>query len=107
MRILLDEDLPVQLRHLFPGHEVRTVQYMGWNGLANGELLAMAKGEFDVLVTGDSGIPFQQNISEEDVAVVVLVADSNTRSELEAPVPHVLDVLPTLNRGDVVRISAD
>lgn len=97
----------MQLRHLFPGHEVRTVQYMGWNGLTNGELLAMAKGEFDALVTGDSGIPFQQSISEEDVALVVLVAKSNTRSELEELVPRVLDLLPTLNRGDVVRISAD
>ena len=107
MKILLDEDLPVQLRHVFPDHEVRTVQYMGWNGQTNGELLASAKREFDVLITGDKSMPFQQSITEEDVALIVIAANSNTRSELAALVPRILEVLPTLNRGEIVRVPAD
>ncbi len=63
MRILLDESLPRKLALEFSGHEVQTVQKHGWSGLKNGELLRRASAEFDVLVTGDQNIEYQQNLA--------------------------------------------
>ena len=58
MRILLDESLPRRLGFELAGHDVSTVQQAGWTGLKNGELLRQAKGQFDVLVTGDQNIQY-------------------------------------------------
>lgn len=56
MRVLLDECVPRQLRRELPGHDVRTVQEMGWTGTENGALLHLANGRFDVLLTVDQRI---------------------------------------------------
>jgi len=57
MKVLLDENLPHDLRHFLPGHEVFTVAFLGWAGVENGALLAKAAGEgFGVVVTKDAGI---------------------------------------------------
>ena len=61
MRILLDESLPGKPGQALAGREVRTVQQAGWSGLENGELLRRAKGSFDVFVTGDQYLEFQQS----------------------------------------------
>ncbi len=63
MRILLDEQLPRQLAPYFVGHDVRTTQEQGWAGLKNGALLkqALAAG-FEVFITGDQNLEFQQNL---------------------------------------------
>ena len=53
MRLLLDECVPKRLKRELPGHEVRTVQDMGWAGIKNGALLALADGQFDTLLTVD------------------------------------------------------
>jgi hypothetical protein len=71
VRVLLDEDLPLGLtRHLSP-HQAEHVSKLGWKGLSNGDLLrdAVAAG-FDVLLTGDAHLPFQQDLSQHDTAVV-------------------------------------
>ncbi len=99
--------MPEDLRFWFPGHEVRTVRYMRWRGNVNGALLALARDEFDVVVTRDGSIPYQQRITGEDVAVVILDAKSNEQADLEPLIPRVLDILTTLNRGDVVWVSGD
>jgi len=79
VRILLDEQLPRQLAPYFVGHDVRTTQEQGWAGLKNGALLrqALAAG-FEVFVTGDKNLEFQQNLKVSGLFVVVLVAPSNT-----------------------------
>lgn len=75
MRVLLDEDLPHQLRHHIPNHDVFTVSFMGWKGLKNGELLGMVeKGGFNVFVTGDKKLNSQQNLTGRTMGVVVLSA---------------------------------
>jgi hypothetical protein len=64
MRVLLDEQLPRLLRHHFPGHFVRTVRQQGWMGLRNGDLMRRAAGSgFEVFVTADQGLQFQQNLA--------------------------------------------
>ena len=65
MKVLLDENLPHRLRHRLGSHEVSTVSYMGWAGLKNGELLKAAEAAgFEVLVTGDQTLPYEQNLAE-------------------------------------------
>jgi predicted nuclease of predicted toxin-antitoxin system len=106
MRVLLDECLPRRLRSDLPGHEVRTVPEAGWAGLSNGELLTLAAASFDVFLTVDRNLTFQQNLSGLQVAVVVLVATGNDLDTLRPLMPRVLELLSTLARGQVVRVGA-
>lgn len=73
MRILLDESLPRRLISELSGHTVSTVTDQGWSGLENGELLRAAVDQFDVFLTADQNLEYQQNLSELPLSVVVLV----------------------------------
>ena len=73
MRILFDQATPVPIRTHLKGHEVRTAAQQGWDTLKNGELLAAAEADgFDVLLTTDKNMPYQQNLAGRKIAVVVL-----------------------------------
>jgi hypothetical protein len=73
VRVLLDEDLPHKLRTAIPNHDVSTVSYVGWNGLKNGELLRMAEDSgFEIFVTADKKLSYQQNMKGRALALVVL-----------------------------------
>ncbi len=80
---------------------------MGWDGLKNGELLAKAEIDFDVFVTGDRNLTFQQDVTKFDMSVVVLQAESIQLEHLVPLIPKVLTVLSTLASGQVVYISAE
>lgn len=95
MRILLDESLPRDLIALLPGHEVATVRTAGWSGVKNGKLLALAATRFDVFVTADRNLEFQQNPAALPVAVVVLAA---RRTRIEAIRPLLPELLALLNQ---------
>ncbi len=86
MRLLLDESVPSRFRRSLPNHAVRTVVEMGWSGVKNGKLLALAAKEFDAFITVDKSLPYQQNLSTLPIAVVVLDTVSN---ELPALLPLV------------------
>lgn len=77
MRVLLDENLPVDLAAELLGHEVATVTSLAWVGVKNSELLRRAEGQFEVFVTMDRNLEFQQNISVLDLGVVLIRAPSN------------------------------
>ena len=104
MRILLDECLPKRLKRDLVGHQARTVPEMGWAGKKNGELLALAEPEFDVFLTVDRNLSFQQAINRLDIAVVVFVAKGNRHSDLEPLVPDVLEVLVGVSPGQLIRV---
>ena len=106
MRILLDESLPRPLERLLVGHDVSTVADQGWTKLTNGVLLLKATTSFDVLLTADQNIEFQQNLTTLPLAVVVLVAESNRLESLEPLVPRVLEVLKSLNVKTLLRVGA-
>ena len=72
MKILLDECVPSQLQELLAGHECATVQSRGWNGIKNGELLRLAAAQFDLFLTSDQGIRYQQNLEEVHLAILQL-----------------------------------
>jgi hypothetical protein len=77
MRVLLDECLPKRLKSRLGGHECKTTPEMGWAGKSNGELLGLAAPQFDVLITIDAGIQYQQNLSNTSLSIVLLHARSN------------------------------
>jgi hypothetical protein len=80
---------------------------MGWASKSNGELLALAAGEFDVFLTVDRNLSYQQDVSAVDIAVLVLVARSNALDVLRPLVPLVLDALANPKRGAVTLIRAE
>jgi hypothetical protein len=106
VRILLDESLPRPLSRLLVEHDVSTVAQQGWASLSNGALLRQAAETFDVMLTADQNIEFQQNLSTLPLAVVVLVADSNRLESLEPLVPAVLDALNNLKARTLLRVGA-
>ena len=105
MRVLLDESLPRDLGKDLTGHEVRTVRQAGWAGLANGSLLRRAAGQFDVLVTGDRSLEFQQNRADLPISVVVLIAVSNRIESLRPLVPELLQVLARIGPGQILHVG--
>jgi hypothetical protein len=105
MKLLLDENLPHELRRLLPGHDVFTVKYMGWSGISNGALLATAAADgFDALITLDSGVPYQQNLTTLPISVVVLSAASNDIDDLRPMIAQLLSVLVALPPKTVMRV---
>ena len=106
MRILLDESLPRKLALELTGHEAQTVQRRGWAGLKNGALLRTASQEFQVLLTGDKNLEFQQNPATLPISVIILVAVNNRIETLRPLVPRVLEVLHNIRPGQLVRVGA-
>ncbi|MGV0025584.1 DUF5615 family PIN-like protein [Phormidesmis priestleyi] len=105
MKLLLDECIDRRLAREFVGYEVKTVPQMGWAGIKNGQLLALVEEEFDVFITVDRNLSFQQNLPQFDVAVVVLQAPSNRLADLKPLVPAVLAILPIAVKGQAATIS--
>ena len=93
MLILLDEDVPRRLGNLLVGHDVTTVPRSGWAGVKNGRLLALAATRFDVFITADQNIEFQQNPATLPIAVLVLVAISNRMEHVGPLAPEILKAL--------------
>lgn len=103
MRVLLDECTPRFLKHRLPGHNVSTVQEMGWAGLKNGNLLAAADGHFDLFITTDKNLRFQQNLKKYSFAVVLL--PSNRLAIVLSLITEIEATLNSIEPGDFVEIS--
>ena len=106
MRVLLDEHLPVDLTRELQGHQVDTVVGRGWTGLKNGELLQRMHGEYDVLITMDRNLEFQQSISALPFGVLLVRAISNRLLHLAPLAPAMLRALPGVKPGELRRIAA-
>lgn len=104
MKLLLDECTPKRLKLDFSRHAVYTVEEAGLKGLKNGALLQIASSRFDVLITVDQNIPYQQHLPSLAIAIIVLVARSNRYPELRMLVSKVEETLRSIKPGDVVRI---
>ena len=100
MKILLDECVNRRLARSIPDHEVATTTGMGWNGIRNGQLLARAvSAGFDVFMTLDKSLSFQNDISSIPIAVFVLRVRSNRLTDLKPLVPKLLVALTAPARG--------
>ena len=104
MRVLLDECLPRDLVRALPGFDPKTARQMSWLGIKNGRLLKLIGDSraFDVFVTVDKNLPYQQNLAEISFAIVVLTLKSNRVNDVLAHVPELIRRLPDLKPGDVV-----
>lgn len=105
MKLLLDECIDRRLTKDLEGHDVKTVPQMGWAGITNGALLTLAEQEFDVFITVDRNLSFQQNLPEFNIAVLVLHATSNRLADLKPLAPRILSTLPTLTKGAAEHIG--
>jgi hypothetical protein len=102
---LIDECLNWRLGRALTGHFFSSVARMGWSGISNGQLLALAEQHaFDVLLTGDRNLGFQQNISHLRITIVILEATGIQLHQTLPLMPKVLALLPTLQPGQIVRV---
>jgi hypothetical protein len=106
VRVLLDECLPKRLKLELVGHDVKTAPEMGWASKRNGELLDLAVGSFDVFLTADRNLSYQQDVSAFDIAVVALAARSNRLGDLRPLVPRLLEILTMARRRAVTVVRA-
>ena len=102
MKVLFDACVPRPLKRHLTKHEVRTAQEEGWDRLTNGDLIAAAEPLFDVLVTSDQNIKYQQHLSGRRIAIVVL--PTNFLPAVMGLSPKVVEVLETITAGDFVEI---
>lgn len=104
MRLLIDECLDWRLARGLPGHEVTSVPRRGWAGIKNGQLLALAEQEFDVFITGDRNLSFQQNTTRFRMAVIVLTAASTKLEDTLPLMPEVMAQLAHCRPGQVIEV---
>ena len=106
MKILLDENIDVNFRHLLIWHDVFTVDFMGWKGIRNGDLLRAAiQDKFDAVLTMDKTIPKEQYLQQFDIILAILSPAKNTPNYIKELAPIILDKLPTAKKGKAVIIS--
>ncbi|MGH9461046.1 MAG: DUF5615 family PIN-like protein [Vicinamibacteria bacterium] len=105
MKLLLDESIPRRLKHELSQHEVATVPERGWAGKKNGELIELAAGSFDIFITVDQGLEYQQNLANVGIAVIVLRARTNRFADLKPLVPKILEALKNTKAGHVIHVE--
>jgi len=105
MRILIDEGLDWRLCRALAEHHCVLVRQMKWTGLTNGMLLQKAQHEFDVFLTGDTNLSFQQNLTNFKLAVIILEARSTRLIDTAKLMPTVSKILTSLQEGQVVRVG--
>lgn len=106
MRFLLDECLPRKLKHDVRADIVRTAPEMGWASIENGSLLRLAESEFDVFLTRDRNLEYQQNLKNFDLAVIVLLARSNDINDLRPLMSAVNAAIQVIRPQEVKYVGA-
>lgn len=106
MKILLDESLPRKLRYDFDQeHEIWSVRDKSWLGKKNGELLKlMVQEQFEIFVTVDRNLPYQQNVTRLPLTIFVLCAFNNRRDTLKILIPKIFDRIAQGNLENIVEI---
>ena len=89
----------------FTGYDIKTVPHQGWVGIKNGQLLGLASQEFDIFITVDKNLPFEQNLPQFNLAIIILQSQSNRLADLKPLVPKVLEVLATVTKGTATVVS--
>lgn len=105
MKVLLDECVPRKLRRELTEHAVLTVTEHGWSGIKNGKLLALAETEFEVFLTVDQNLKYQQNLKAFNIGVILLVARNNRLKTLLPLMPEARKALENIKAGDLIRVG--
>jgi predicted nuclease of predicted toxin-antitoxin system len=108
MKVLIDECAPKALKTFLKkhGHECLTVQEAGWSGRENGEPLAVAETKFEVLVTVDTNLRYQQNLAGRRIAIVILLSSSNRLEHLRPYFPDCVQALEKVKPGEIVQVGS-
>ena len=104
MRVLFDTCVPRPLRKSLPGHDIKTAQEMGWDRLRNGDLIQMAEEAFDVLITSDQKLKYQQNLTSRKTGIIVLPTN-HLRAVLELA-PKIAEALSKVSPGVLLEIQS-
>jgi len=107
MKILLDECVPKSLKpHLsVDGHECSTVPEAGFSGRTNDELLRLAEGAFEVFITLDKGMQYQQNLAGRKIGVLLVRAKSSRVADILPHIPACLSALRSIKRGQIIQVG--
>jgi hypothetical protein len=105
MRILLDECVPRGLKRYIKGHEIQTVPEEGWAGRKNGELLELARDRFDLFLTVDQNLQFQQNLIQAPVAVLLLVVPDSSIDSMIPLLPEIEKSIAAIRPGEFRIVS--
>lgn len=102
MKIIIDECVPHIVKKRLPERQIKTVQEMGWAGVKNGELLKLVEAEFDIFITSDKNLPYQQSLQNRNFAILLL--PSNQVPIIENLLPQIDEVLEEIQPGDFIEI---
>lgn len=106
MKLLLDENMPVELRREIHGHVCETVAYRRWTGKRNGELLQLAAdAHFDALLTKDTNLPYQRDATNLPLAVIVLATPTNKPDDIRRLMPALLAALRELTPNAITVVE--
>ncbi|MFO1465456.1 MAG: DUF5615 family PIN-like protein [Steroidobacteraceae bacterium] len=105
MKVLLDECVDARFASHIQGFETSTVHDLGWSGITNGKLLSLAAEQFDVFVTVDRNLSFQQHLPKFDIAVVLIHCRSNRLNELLEFLPDLAATLPNAKPGTLTHVG--
>ncbi len=103
MKILLDECVPWPMHRLLTGHDYRTAQQQGWGGIKNGRLLQLAEGEFDLFITSDQNLRYQQNLAGRSIAILEL--STNKLRRIEAAAGLIQAAIAAMKAGEFRRLE--
>jgi hypothetical protein len=90
LKILLDEGVPKVIQRRLTGLSISNVEELGWRGIKNGKLLELMAGQFQVLITADKNLPFQQNLKKRQISAIILPSND---------VPTVIGLLPEIEQA--------
>ncbi len=103
MTVLLDESVPRLIKTRLSQFEIKTVQEMGWTGIKNGDLIKRAENQFDIFITADKNLHYQQNLAARKLAVILL--PTNRVADLIALLPTIELSLKTAKPGAFLEIA--
>jgi predicted nuclease of predicted toxin-antitoxin system len=103
VNILLDECVPLPLREILDQHSCQTAQQMGWKNIQNGELLDLAEGEFDLFITADQGVRYQQNLTGRRIRILEL--STNKLRLIEAAASQIKEAVDLIGPTEFRRLE--
>jgi len=103
VRILLDEGVPRVIQSRLPDLSISTVEELGWRGIKNGALLDLMTDRFQVLITTDKNIPYQQNLAKRNISAIIL--PTNEIPIVISLLPQIAELISRLTPGEVVPVT--
>lgn len=108
MKILIDHCLPgKKLAHELQEYEVVTVHQKGWDNYQNNQLLSLAENEFDLFITGDQNIEYQQNLQSRQIRIITLVLYRTNINHILPPIPQIKQAIDTMQLGELLVITEE